>query len=199
MNIAFIVYFSLVRSLTLLLSSQQEEYEEQQQQNEGRYGEYVTSPATTDAGVVAMCSALYTVSAQCNMNMNNFESISKYMSQYELDQESRYCAFIENIIYGAYDESGEIVLQADQFDFTDWKNPKQYKKLRMSLGQALGLSASIILCVALAATAAVTNRALTRQSTPWKPKRMTDSALARQNSGIVMGRSRSGPGAAPLI
>lgn len=145
-----------------------------------------------------MCSALYTGSAQCNMNMNNFEQISRYMSQYELDQESRYCSFIENIIYGAYDESGEIQLKPEQFDFADWQNPRQYKKLRMPVGQAVGLAMSIVLCVALLAAAAVTNRALTRPSTPWKPSR-EDVALARQNSGIVMGRSRSGPGAAPLI
>jgi hypothetical protein len=132
------------------------------------------------------------------MNMNNFASISQYMSQYELDQESRYCAFIENIVYGAYDESGEIQLKPEQFDFNDWQNPQQYKKLKMPVDQALGLAASIILCVALLAAAAVTNRQLTRDSTPWKPSRQ-DIALARQNSGIVMGRSRSGPGAAPLI
>ncbi len=175
----------------------QDEYEQNNQHNEGRYGEYVSSPQTTNDGVVAMCSALYSGSAQCNMNMNNFEQISRYMSQYEMDQESRYCAFIENIIYGSFDESGEIMLKPEQFDFADWRNPHQYKKLRMSVAQAVGLSMSIILCVALLATAAVTNRALTRQSTPWKPKR--DSSLSRQNSGIVMGRSRSGPGAAPLI
>lgn len=174
-----------------------EEYEQNNQANEGRYGAYVSSPQTTTDGVVAMCSALYSGSAQCNMNMNNFEQISRYMSQYEMDQEARYCAFIENILYGAYDESGEILLSPEQFDFADWRNPHQYKKLRMSVGQAVGLSLSIILCVALLAAAAVTNRQLTRQSTPWKPKR--DSVLARQNSGIVMGRSRSGPGAAPLI
>lgn len=132
------------------------------------------------------------------MNMNNFEQISRYMSQYELDQESRYCAFIENIIFGAYDESGEILLRPEQFNFNDWKNPHQYKKLKMPVSQAVGLAFSIVLCVALLAVAAVTNRSLTRDSTPWKPSR-ADMALARQNSGILMGRSRSGPGAAPLI
>jgi len=176
-----------------------EEYEQNQreQHNEGRYGEYVAKPQTTTDGIVAMCSALYSGSAQCNMNMNNFEQISRYMSQYEIDQEARYCAFIENIISGVFDESGEIMLKPEQFDFADWRNPHQYKKLRMSVGQAVGLSFSIILCVALLAAAAVTNRALTRQSTPWKPKR--ELSLSRQNSGILMGRSRSGPGAAPLI
>ena len=146
-----------------------------------------------------MCSALYSVSAQCNMNMNNFQQISKYMSQYELSLESRYCSFISNIISGSFNESGDVMLKAEQFNFQDWRNPRQYKKLRMSVGQAVGLSISIILCIALLATAAFTNRALTRQSTPWKPKRVPETALARQNSGIVMGRSRSGPGATPLI
>jgi hypothetical protein len=132
------------------------------------------------------------------MNMNNFAYISRYMSQYELDLEARYCAFIENIIYGSYDESGEILLKPESFDFADWRNPKQYKTLRMAPSQAIGLSLSIILCIALLAAAAVTNRSLTRSSSPWKPSR-SDVSLSRQNSGIVLGRSRSGPGAAPLI
>ena len=158
----------------------------------------MSAPETTQDGIVAMCSALYSGSAQCNMNMNNFATISRYMSQYELDLEARYCAFIENIVYGAYDESGEILLHPESFDFNDWRNPKQYKKLRMAPIQAIGLSLSIILCVALFAAAAVTNRSLTRSSSPWKPQR-SDVSVSRQNSGIVLGRSRSGPGTAPLI
>lgn len=134
------------------------------------------------------------------MNMKNFQQIAVYMSTYELDLESRYCAFIKNIIAGSYDESGEIKLQSEEFNLADWKQLSHYKKLQLPASQAILLAASIIVCVAMAAAAAFTARTLSRQSTPWKPKRVTDaSGLSRQNSGIVMGRSRSGPGAAPLI
>ena len=147
-----------------------------------------------------MCSALYEVSAPCNMHMNNFEQISYLLSAQERSQEKRYCTFIDNIVSGSYDETGEVVLKNTEFDINDWRNIEQYKKIRMPADQAIMLSLSVILVFALLAAAIVTNRQLQRRSTPWRPKRVDDStSLARQNSGIVMGRSRSGPGAAPLI
>lgn len=178
------------------------EYAEQQQQQQedeeaGRYGQYVSAPTDED-GVVAMCSALYEGSAQCNMHMNNFQAISYFMSAQEKDQEEHYCAFIDNIISGSFDESGEIVLRGDNFDISDWRNIEQYKKIRMPADQAILLSLSVILVVALFAAAAMTNRQLRRQSTPWRPK-VEPADLSRQNSGIVMGRSRSGAATAPLI
>jgi hypothetical protein len=148
-----------------------------------------------------MCSALYYGAAQCNQHMSNYEAMSVYMTEAELALETRYCSFIDNIIYGAYDEQGEVVLKREEFDFSDWKNPQQYKKLKMPASQAIGLALSILAVVALSATAIFTRRSLNRQSTPWRPKRgaMGSSSLSRQNSGIGMARSRSGPGAAPLI
>lgn len=133
------------------------------------------------------------------MHMNNFDTISRYMSAYELDLEKRNCAFIENIIYGAYDETGEIVLMADAFDFNDWRNPRQYKKLRMPPGQAIALAVSILVFMTAAATAIFTHRSLTRMSSPWRPKKMDPEDFGRAPSGIGIARSRSGPGIAPLI
>lgn len=147
-----------------------------------------------------MCSALYEGSAPCNMHMDSFEQMSYQMTSQEKSREQRYCAFIDNIISGSFDESGEITLKNEEFDLNDWRNIEQYKKIRMPADQAIILALSVILVVALLAAAAVTNRQLTRRSTPWRPKPVADSAdLSRQNSGIVMGRSRSGPGTAPLI
>lgn len=146
-----------------------------------------------------MCRALYEGSAQCNMNMNNFELISRYMSTYEIDIEKRYCSFIENIINGVYDESGDILLKPDSFDFAEWRNPQQYKKLKMPASQAIYLSLSIIVCIAAAATAIFTRRSLTRTASPWRPKRMSPNEISGVPSGIGMTRSQSGPGNAPLI
>ena len=145
-----------------------------------------------------MCSALTEMSAQCNKHMDNYDVMSQFMTQQEQDYETRYCSFIDNIIYGAYDETGEIVLQGDTFDFADWRNPSQYKKLRMPAGQAVTLALSVLLVAVLAATAVVTRRTLKNQKTPWTPKQ-DPSDVSRQNSGIVMGRERSGPSNAPLI
>ena len=178
------------------------DYEESlTQQTNGRYGDYVTAPETDKDGVVAVCRALYEGSAQCNMHINNFNSISQYMSQYERDVEKRTCAFIENIIDGAYDESGEIFLSTGDFDFHDWRNPKQLKRVRMPAGQAVLLSASMIVFAALLATVVYTQRAFRRGKgvDPWAEQGLSPVQLAKTTSGIVMARSRSGPGSAPLI
>ena len=124
------------------------------------------------------------------------------MSQYELDIEKRTCSFIENIIGGAYDESGEIMLTSEEFDFKDWRNPKQLKRLRMPAGQAVLLSVSIIAFVAAVAVAAFTQRSLRRGrkgGDPWKEQGLSPAELSKTSSGIVVARSRSGPGSAPLI
>lgn len=150
----------------------QEDYETNVQNREGRYGEYVTAPQTDTEGVVAVCRALYETSAQCNMHMKNFQQISLYMSQYEIDVEKRNCAFIDNIIEGSYDENGAIQMSPESFSFADWRNPQQYKKLKMPASQAIFLSLSIILCIAAAAAAIYTQRSLTRsKSSPWQGKR----------------------------
>jgi len=133
------------------------------------------------------------------MNMNNFQQISKYMSQYELDLEKRSCAFIENIISGSYDQSGDILLKPETFNFADWRNPRQYKKLKMPASQAVFLSLSIIVFIASAAAAIFTHRSLTRTSSPWRPKRMTPDELVRAQSGIGFARSQSGPSDSPLV
>ena len=93
------------------------------------------------------------------------------------------------------------MLKRESFEIEDWRNPEQYKKLKIPAGQAIGLALSVLLVVVLLATAIFTHRSLKRQSTPWRPKQgsLDPNDLSRQNSGIVMGRSRSGPGAAPLI
>lgn len=172
---------------------------------EGLYGQYAQAPDSSFDSVVAMCAALFDRSAQCNMHMTNYAMMSKYMDDLDVEYETRYCNFIDNIVYGAYDENGEILLKPETFDLSDWRNPSQYKKIKMPAGQAVGLSISVILVISLAALAFFTQRSLRRQSTPWRPKRLNvdsenqSSGVLRQSSGIVLGRSRSGAAGAPLI
>jgi hypothetical protein len=163
---------------------------------QGVYGEYVEAPNAEFDDVVAMCAALFERSAQCNIHMNNYNMMAKYMENLDEEFEQRYCNFIDNIVYGSYNEDGEIKLRADSFDFSDWKNPDQYKKMKMPAGQAVGLALSILLCIALSALAFITQRSLTRRSTPWRPKRLfskfSKKNLDRQESGIHKGRSAEG-------
>jgi hypothetical protein len=174
------------------------------QKGQGVYGEYVEPPNTQFDDIVAMCAALFERSAQCNIHMQNYAMMSKYVDELDAAFEQRYCNFIDNIVYGSYDEEGEIKLRPESFDLADWRNPEQYKKIRMPAGQAVMLSLSVLLVVALAALAFFTHRSLTRQSTPWRPKRASmELDMERQTSGIIMGRAQSGvaPSAknAPLI
>jgi hypothetical protein len=163
------------------------------QSGTGVYGQYVEPPNQQFDDIVAMCAALFERSAQCNIHMQNYETMAKYFDDLDGTYQKRYCNFIDNIVYGSYDESGEIKLRPESFDLADWRNPEQYKKIRMPAGQAVMLSLSVLLVIALAALAFFTQRSLTRQSTPWRPKRASmEIDMERQASGIVMGRARSG-------
>lgn len=177
------------------------------EENQGRYGEYATAPETDVDGVVAMCRALYEGSATCNSHMNDYDQMTQYMSSYERESEKINCAFIDNIIGGNYDESGEIRLTIDQFDFSDWRNIQQYKRLRMPKEQAFMLAISIIGCVGMAFVAMMLHRSLQRSTDPWVPKRtpiLSPEDLARKSSGVRIARARSGRASdgvsdAPLI
>jgi hypothetical protein len=141
----------------------------------GVYGEYVEAPNEEFDDIVGMCAALFESSAQCNIHMSNYGIMAKYMEDEDAAYENRYCAFIDNIVYGSFDEQGEITLKADSFDFSDWKNSDQYKKMSMPAGQAIGLALSILLFFALGALAFITQRSLTRRGTPWRPRRFRKS------------------------
>jgi len=157
----------------------QEQYNEMYT-GQGVYGDYVEAPNSEFDDVVGMCAALFERSAQCNIHMSNYGMMSKYMEEIDAAFEQRYCAFIDNIVYGTYDEMGEIKLKSDTFDFNDWRNPEQYKKMTMPASQAIGLALSILLTIALAAMAFVTQRSLTRKGTPWRPRRFKKSVEVEQ-------------------
>jgi hypothetical protein len=168
--------------------------------NNGKY--WVNAPDVDSNGVVAFCSALYSSAAQCDINMDTYDSDSMFKTDRELEIEQKVCNFIDNIVYGAYNENGEITLESPMFNFRDWRNPEQYRQLKMPVGQAVGLAMSTLLMVCLIATVCLMQRTLSRGSDnmPWKPRRrFMNPDLSRQNSGIGMARSRSGPASAPLI
>lgn len=47
--------------------------------NANYYSTYAKAPDTDEDGVVAMCSTLYSASAQCNRNLNSYSTYSQYM------------------------------------------------------------------------------------------------------------------------
>jgi len=130
--------------------------------------------------------------------------------------EEQVCNFIDNLQTQKYDEYGDIVLDASQlkngyvidFTGTNWRDPDQVKaqaqKTGVTAGQAVGLALTMAACMVMAVWACCLHSTLARKNIPWRPKRgkLTEPTdITRQNSGIVMGRSRSGMSgkATPLI
>ena len=127
------------------------------------------------------------------------------------------CNFIDNLQTQKYDEYGEIITDKSQvksgyvIDFagTNWRDVDQVKaqaeRSGVTSGQAVGLAITIAACLVMGVWACCLHSTLARKNIPWRPKRgkLTEPTdITRQNSGIVMGRSRSGMSAgksAPLI
>lgn len=158
-----------------------DEYAEfREEAQEGRYGEYYAAPDSAMDTSFAMCTSLYMLSAQCNEKMSNYEQVSRLMTTNEKAEEDRSCTFIDNIIGGSFDETGEIVLKDSTFNWNDIRNRHQYGRIRMPAGQALLLSFSIIAVIATAAMAYSYTRAFRREGmeSPWSP-----TAIFRKRHG----------------
>lgn len=140
--------------------------------------------------VTPICGSLYDMGAKCNLYMGNDGEIN---SDAQEESEDGVCTFIHNIMTNAYDEYGEIFLEAEGWmayvpdvrEMTDF--------------QRYALSASILLCVGLLAYSCYLHRTISNAKYSWHPKgrRSRDIhpgaavPLGRMHSGIIQGRSRS--------
>jgi hypothetical protein len=169
-----------------------------------------------DTGIEPMCSMLYQLSGKCNKslkvstnaNYNGWAYSDAYLEMYQSEQqannEDAVCSFIESLRSNTYDEYGKVQLENSGV----WRNPSQWNREFSAESRALsaGKKASLTL-LAMAVTvmgvwACFLHGTLARKNIPWTPRRKKGedpTDIARQNSGIVMGRSRSGPAATPLI
>ena len=79
----------------------QEQMEQNAADGYGMYGEYVADPEVDDYGVVAMCSALFEISAQCNIHMNSYDILALYMVSHFLKKSTSSSSFMhwERIMY----------------------------------------------------------------------------------------------------
>ena len=173
-------------------------------------------------GVAPICSLLYQVSGKCNKNLTPKEMgelstgyysngeyyqtsySTMYQSATQQANEELVCSFIESLNSGSYQEDGQVYLAHTNFN---WKHPGAFvtqsgepQEIPGAMKAALAISA--LLATGMAILACMLHGALARKNIPWRPKRLDGqdpTDIARQNSGIVMGRSRSGPASAPLI
>lgn len=159
-----------------------------------------------------LCENLYSSSAKCNKNLDNANDYS-YQGDNQASQGDTVCAYITSLQQGTYSESGEIVLNNDwYFNVSNWRdadeymkefnNVKYYASHSLVPWQIAALVASVVGCLIMWVWICCLRSALGKKNIPWRPRRSKDTPpgdLSRQNSGIVLGRSRSGPGTTPLI
>lgn len=182
------------------------------QQNE--YGNEEEDDENDEDQISEVCENLYTASAKCNKNFDD-ATASSYQGNNQYTEEDMVCDYITSLLEGNYDESGSIVIDANwYFNVSNWReaseymnefsNAKNYIEQNVQPWQTALLVLSSVGCFMLWIWACCLHSSLRRRNIPWKPRRtkdMTAQDISRQNSGIVLGRSQSGPGAglAPLI
>lgn len=137
--------------------------------------------------ITELCETLYYQSAKCNKALGDV-----YTSQNEANTEIMVCYYIANIVENKYDEYGEIYL--NNFDFRKYVTTIIEET---SEAQILALGSMIFICVGLLMYACFLHRSLTHAGDSpedeWVPRKgLYYGDISRQNSGIVMGRSRSG-------
>lgn len=143
---------------------------------------------------------------------NNDEEV--FLSNEQITSETLVCNFIDNLQANAYNEYGEIVLSGySGFDLSqmNWREKGAMDKARSALGITPDQVAALIVfglaTLGMAIWAIMLHTKLARKNIPWIPKAKKSVAQARPqadegqntfddidrtNSGIMLGRSRSG-------
>jgi len=148
-----------------------------------------------------LCAGLYESSARCDKQFRSYNERYSNADQMDLN-----CDFIASVVEGSYDEYGFIKLRRGNATIANnfLQNNEIYQEYvqyvqEVSPGQIFGICFSIAACLILTAWSCTLNRSLSKKA-PWRPRRGlgqpaspgASSQVTRQNSGIVMGRSRSG-------
>jgi len=154
--------------------------------------EQVNDDVTDADAISAICENLYYDAGKCNKNMGE-----EYYSQNEENSENLVCTYIQNIMKGRYDEYGEIHI--NNFDVGVMIDT--VRELTTP-GQAAALGLMVIFCVSLVVYSAILYHQVSAlgpipdentDNDGWKPRKgLFYGDISRQNSGIVIGRSRSG-------
>jgi hypothetical protein len=133
----------------------------------------------------------------------NNEWKQMYQSENQAQNENAVCSFLESLASNTYNENGEINVSGATW--ASWKKEYSAESRAMNAGMKAALVITALAAMAMAVTACVLHSVLARKNIPWKPRRskgVDPTDLARKDSGITMGRSRSGAtgaGTNPLL
>jgi hypothetical protein len=177
-----------------------------------------------DTGIEPMCSMLYQFSGKCNKNLSPATNYSKnyaynknggtidegwllmYQSEEQYLNENSVCTFINSLRYNTYDQNGEVVLNpSTSWNPSSWQKEMAIQSRVMHKGMKAWLIVTALAAGCMAIAALVLHGMLARKNIPWRPTSKGVNAggdptdLARQNSGILTGRSRSAQATTPLI
>jgi hypothetical protein len=160
------------------------EYKQTQEEDNYAYEQYQASASGNNDG--------------SSQEQYEYQYKQMYQSLAQSHNEKAVCSFIESLTSNTYNEHGEVSA-FDSFSY-GWKGA--LKAPQMDSGILAGLIITSMLAVSMGIAACVLHGALARKNIPWKPRRSKGedpTDIARQNSGITMGRSRSGVGVNPLL
>ena len=154
-----------------------------------------------------MCEQLWESGAKCKSNFEAAQSKWNYLSYYQDANEEVVCDYIYTLVNGDYSEEGTVVIDPSlwQFNQSNWKDWNEYlhegqvlynaaNHSRVSPGRIAGLVISSVAVFIMLIWACCLHGALVRANADWRPRRskyVDPESVSRQNSGIVMGRSRS--------
>jgi len=167
--------------------------------------EYYMNPYG-DGEINEICESLYQVSARCDKHFRSYSTKSKQAKYAEaVAQEDLSCDFIQTIVMGNYNEMGFLNLSDDYTveGQPGWMGNSMYAQqyghyiTEVTPLQVFGLLASIAACLILAGWSNSLHASLSKRG-PWRPRSgftnrnvAPQDDVARQSSGIVMGRSQS--------
>lgn len=163
----------------------------------GKCNKHLTATEYNYNGYVANANYQYQNQYQDQSSQNGYSDYANnewkqmYQSENQAQNENAVCSFLDALSSNTYNENGEINVSGASW--ASWNRDFDSRAMNGAMKAALIITA--LAAMAMAVTACVLHNVLARKNIPWKPRRSkgTDPTdLARQNSGITMGRSRSG-------
>ena len=175
----------------------------QQAQKNQQEGAYQYSHAS-QGEIADICDAVFMQSARCDKTLSKWwqrKRDANYAESNALQDLS--CEFIDNMRMGKYDTEGNVIMDANRLYNEDGAQGINGNLYVQEYGQGLAevspmqiffLVLTISACAILAAWSSTLHKSLTKGGLKWKPNRgvgAEEDEIARQSSGILVGRSQS--------